>query len=231
MAAGVPIAIGPEAYASWRATSLGAVTEAIEQRLILEMMGEIHGQSILDVGCGDGALACAAAAGGALVTGVDPDPAMVTAARLRAAKSDVPATFMAGRIEQLPFPNASFDIVAAVTVLCFVQDPAGAIREMGRVLRPGGRLVLGELGRWSTWAALRRVRGWLGSATWKAARFRSATQLSALAKGTGLSVTSVRGAVYYPPIRVLARALAPIDPWLGRLTTCGAAFIALTAER
>ena len=78
---------------------------------------------------------------------------------------------------------------------------------------------------------LRRVRGWLGSATWKAARFRTATELCALAKGAGLSVTEIRGAVFYPPVGLLARALAPIDSWLGRLTTFGAAFVALTALR
>jgi hypothetical protein len=78
---------------------------------------------------------------------------------------------------------------------------------------------------------LRRVRGWLGSATWKAARFHTATELRALAKGAGLSVTEIRGAVYYPPVGFLARALAPINSCVGRLTAFGAAFIALSAVR
>jgi SAM-dependent methyltransferase len=134
-------------------------------------------------------------------------------------------------VERLPFPDASFDIVASVTVLCFVEDAAGAVREMARVLRPGGHLVLGELGRWNSWAALRRVRGWLGSATWKAARFRSARELGALARQAGLSVTATRGAIFYPPIGLLARLLAPPDPRLGRITTLGAAFIALGAVK
>ena len=221
--------IGPAAYAAWRATSLGAGTEAIERRSILDLMGEISGARILDVGCGDGTLVFAAAAKGARVTGIDPDPAMLSAARARATEAGLPATFIEARVERLPFADASFDIVASVTVLCFVSDAAGAVAEMARVLRPGGQLVLGELGRWSVWAALRRVRSWLGSSTWRAARFRSAGELRALAGGAGLSVTSVRGAVFYPPVRLLARALAPVDPWLGCLTTLGAAFIALHA--
>ena len=57
-----PTAIGPSAYESWRATPLGALTDAIEQRLILELMGDLAGARILDVGCGDGLLACAAGA-------------------------------------------------------------------------------------------------------------------------------------------------------------------------
>ncbi len=224
-----PTAIGPEAYESWRATSLGGVTEAIEQHLILDMVGELRGARVLDAGCGDGKLACAAASLGAEVTGVDPDPTMLAAARSRANTVGVKATFLEGRIERLPFPDGAFDVVAAITVLCFVSDAAGAVREMARVLRPSGRLVVGELGRWSLWAALRRLRGWCGSLTWKAARFRTARELRALAEQAGLSVTAIRGAVFYPPVGMLARIFAPVDPWLGHLTTFGAAFIALRA--
>lgn len=221
--------IGPEAYAGWRATSLGAVTEEIEQRVMLDLMGRLAGVRLLDIGCGDGALVCAAAARGAEATGLDPDPAMLAAARSRAAKAGLRMIFREGRVERLPFPDASFDVVAAITVLCFVPDAAGAVREMARVLRPGGCLVLGELGRWSSWAMLRRVRGWLGSKTWKAAQFRTSAELRALAEQAGLSVTALRGAVFYPPMGLLARTMAPIDPWLGRLTCFGAAFIALSA--
>jgi SAM-dependent methyltransferase len=227
--ADAPTTIGPEAYASWRATPLGSITEKIEQRLILDMMGDLAGRRVLDAGCGDGALVCAAASRGAEVTGIDLDPAMLATARSRAVAAGLQARFLEGRVERLPFPDASFDVVASVTVLCFVLDAAGGVREMARVLRPGGRLVLGELGRWSLWAAIRRMRGWLGSATWRSARFRTAAELRALAGQAGLSVTAIRGAVYYPPVGLLARALAPIDSWFGRLTTFGAAFIALGA--
>ena len=75
-----PIPIGPEAYASWRATTLGVVTEALEQRLSLDLMGELSGRHVLDVGCGDGALVRAAVSRGADATGIDPDPAMLAAA-------------------------------------------------------------------------------------------------------------------------------------------------------
>ncbi|HVA11799.1 MAG TPA: class I SAM-dependent methyltransferase [Stellaceae bacterium] len=224
-----PTTIGPKIYESWRATPLGAVTEAIEQCLILDLMGDLAGVHVLDVGCGDGALVCAAASRGAEATGVDPDPAMLAAARTRADKDGITAAFLEGRIERLPFPDAAFDVVVSITVLCFVPDASVAMREMARVLRPGGRLVLGELGRWSLWALIRRLRGWLGSATWKAAHFRTGTELRALAKQTGLSVTAIRGAVFYPPVGILARVLAPLDSSLGRVTTVGAAFIALSA--
>jgi len=94
-----------------------------------------------------------------------------------------------------------------------------------------GRLVVGELGRWSLWAAIRRVRGWLGASTWRAARFRTAGDLQRLLERRGLAVRETRGSVYYPPCGLGASLMAPFDPWLGRRMTLGAAFIALSAAK
>lgn len=223
-AAGV---VGPAAYAAWRATVLGSITESIEQRLILELAGEVRGLRALDAGSGDGALACLIAQRGAEVVGIDVDPAMVAVARVRAAKAGLNVTLLEGRLERLPFGDETFDLVVAVTVLCFAPDGGAAVRELARVLKPGGRLVIGELGRCSSWAARRRICGWLGSQTWAAAHFRTGGDLKALVAQTGLYVGAIQGAVYYPPVGVLARVLAPTDGWLGRLTTFGAAFIAI----
>jgi len=136
-----------------------------------------------------------------------------------------------GRIERLPFPDGSFDVVVIVTVLCLVADRAGGVREAARVLRPGGRLVIGDLGRWSAWAARRRVKAWLGSELWQSAHFSTARGLSHLVERSGLIVEDVCGSVYYPPIGVLARPLARLDRWFGTITTVGAAFIALAARK
>src|SRR5262249_33565215 len=96
---GPPPGLWPQAHALWRATSLGVVTEAIEQRLILDLMGDLAGRRVLDAGCGDGALICAAASRGAVATGVDPDPAMLAAARSRVECAAGDVTFVKGRIE------------------------------------------------------------------------------------------------------------------------------------
>ena len=64
------IRIGRAPYVSWRATTLGAVKEAIEAHLILALASHLRGRYVLDVGCGDGVLACAMAARGAKATGI-----------------------------------------------------------------------------------------------------------------------------------------------------------------
>ena len=186
---------------------------------------------MLDLGCGDAIGAIALARRGAIVTGIDPDPAMLAAARANAEAAGTPLELVRGRIEAPPFADGRFDLVLGVTVLCFVRDRDRAWAEMARVLRPGGRLVTGELGRWSLWAARRRIRGWLGSALWRAASFHTAGTLRRAAERAGLTVEAVRGAVFHPPSATVARLTAPVDAWLGRRTTFGAAFIALAARK
>lgn len=223
--------LGPEAYVRWRASELGARTERLERGLILELVGEVAGRRVLDVGCGDGELAVALARQGATVTGIDASAAMIGAAQERARRSDAGATFRVALAEQLPFPDGEFDVVTAVTILCFVEDAAPVFREIARVLGPGGRLVIGELGRWSTWALGRRLRAWFGSPLWRRGRFRSAGELRGLAEQAGLAVETVRGAVFYPRSRLAARLLGRFDAALGRAFTVGAGFVALSASK
>lgn len=224
-----PTQIGPAAYDAWRRTPLGALTERLEHGLVFEAAGQLDGLRVLDVGVGDGAFAVEVARRGAAVTGVDPDPAMRAAAAARARAMGVELQLDDGRAERLPFADDAFDLVFTVTVLCFVADADAAIREMARVLRPGGRLVVGELNRWSSWAALRWAKGLAGSRTWRTAHFRTAAQLRGAIAAAGLSVVSVDGAVFYPQLATVARLMAPWDRWLGRRTTFGAAFVVVGA--
>ena len=76
-------ALGPELYAGWRESDLGAITEALEDRLLFELIGEVAGRRVLDLGCGEGALAVELQRRGALVTAVDPSWTMIAAARRR----------------------------------------------------------------------------------------------------------------------------------------------------
>ena len=98
------------------------------------------GDRVLDVACGTGALTheVASRAGGAGVVGLDLNAGMLAVARERS-----PAiAWREGAAESLPFPDRSFDAVVSQFGLMFFQDRRAAIREMHRVLRPGGRLAI-----------------------------------------------------------------------------------------
>jgi len=223
----MPVAVGPSRTRAWRTSRLGGIAERLEHGLLLDLAGPVRGLSVLDVGCGDGRLVEVFSRHGADVTGIDADPAMVEAAGLTTPFGAV----LRGDALALPFADARFDLVTMVTVLCHVENPGKALAEARRVLKPGGRLLLWELGRASLWAAIRRLRGWAGNGFWRSARFFAADDLATLAATAGLAVDSVRGGVYFPPCGWAASLLAPLDGGLSRLTTIGAAFLAVSAHK
>jgi ubiquinone biosynthesis O-methyltransferase len=203
----------------------------LEDRLLLDLIADPKDRDLLDVGCGDGTLAISLSDCGAKVVGVDPSQAMVEAATEQAASANADVSFHLARAERLPFKPDQFDLVLAKTILCFVDDATRVFAEMTRVLRPGGRLVIGELGKWSLWAVQRYIRSRYGSSLWRRAHFWTAFELRSLAENSGLKVTDVRGAIYYPRSRLAARLLCRFDCKLGHSTTVGAAFIAVSATK
>lgn len=223
--------LGPELYADWRDTGIGVITETLEDRLLFELIGPVSGRRVLDVGCGEGTLSVKLHKAGATVTAVDPSWDMLMAARSRLGAEQYPVRLAQAAGERLPFATACFDVVLAKTVLCFVDEAQAMVDEMARVLRPGGRFVIGELHRWSSWAAQRRLRAWFGSALWRRGRFRTASEMKRLASASGLNVETVRGAIYYPRLTAAAQLMAQYDNCFSRITNFGAAFLALGATK
>src|SRR6266704_4664395 len=78
------------------------------------------------------------------VEAVEPDEAMLVAARRALSAASVPITLTRAPVEALPFPDAHFDTAMATLVFCSVQDPERGLREIWRVLKPGGTLLLLE---------------------------------------------------------------------------------------
>jgi SAM-dependent methyltransferase len=174
------------------------MVDADEKAVLFELADLKRGERILDVGCGDGNYTIPAAQKTGFAVGLDPSEAMLDAAHRRRGGGET--AYVRGTGEMLPFPSDSFDAVLIVTVLCFLPNPQALLQEAHRVLRPGGRLVIGELGRYSTWALRRRIRGMLGDPIWKDARFHSPRNLRVLLKGADFDNPIVRGAVFYPPL-------------------------------
>ena len=109
--------------------------------IVADAAGIKSGQRVLDVACGTGVLAREAAGrvgGAGSVTGLDRNEGMLAMARRVAPAVE----WKAGRAEQLPFPDASFDAVVSQFGLMFFDDRVQALREMRRVLKPGGRLAV-----------------------------------------------------------------------------------------
>lgn len=109
-----------------------------ERMLELATVGVGGAQALLDLGCGSGLLCRLAADRGARVAGIDICPELLAIARERTPGADL----REGDISELPFPDAGFDVLTAANSVQFAPDPARALSEAARVLRPGGVLVL-----------------------------------------------------------------------------------------
>ena len=115
---------------------------------VLEWLAPGPGEPILDLGCGDGQLTRQLAESGARPVGVDASPQMVAAARARGVAADEASA------EALPYADATFEAVFSNAVLHWVRDQSAMLREVHRVLRPGGRFVA-EMGGHGNIAAIR----------------------------------------------------------------------------
>lgn len=123
---------------------LEVITMPVAARLVRHA-GVTRGAQVLDVGCGTGVAAITAARQGARVTGVDLTPQLLSRARENSATALVDVDWREADVEELPFGNDQFDIVLSQFAHMFAPRPEVAIREMLRVLKPGGTIAF------STW--------------------------------------------------------------------------------
>jgi len=127
-------------YEKFFVPTIGApLAEDLVRRAALRM-----GDRVLDVACGTGVVARLASeeiGANGTVVGLDVNPAMIDVAR-STTPSDKSIEWHEANAENMPLPDASFDVVLCQMGLQFMPDKHAALREMGRVLVPGGRLVL-----------------------------------------------------------------------------------------
>lgn len=132
--------------AMWESGDYGHFAKALEPGALdfLDRLGLKPGERLLDVACGAGQLVIPAARQGFHATGVDIAANLVRQARARAGTEHLPAQFEEGDAEDLPYPDASFDVVTSLFGAMFAPRPERVASELVRVCRPGGRIVLGN---------------------------------------------------------------------------------------
>jgi demethylmenaquinone methyltransferase / 2-methoxy-6-polyprenyl-1,4-benzoquinol methylase len=116
------------------------------RRALIDAIDPRPGQRILDVATGTGMVAFGLARRGATVIGLDQSEHMLAGARARATAQPGNPTFIQGEAEHLPFADGEFDALTFTYLLRYVDDRAATMRELARVVKPGGRIGMVEFG-------------------------------------------------------------------------------------
>lgn len=130
--------------AVWSAGDWPAVAPKIAEasRVVVEHLGVSSGHDYLDVATGSGTAALLGARRGARATGLDFVPALIEAARARAAEEGIDVDWVVGDAQDLPFEDDRFDRVSSIFGAMFAPDQERAAAELVRVCRPGGTIAV-----------------------------------------------------------------------------------------
>jgi 2-polyprenyl-6-hydroxyphenyl methylase / 3-demethylubiquinone-9 3-methyltransferase len=217
----------------WDACGPAAILHAINGprlRFYRAALGDLGGRLVLDAGCGGGLVAKGLVEAGAIVVGLDQSPRSLEVARRAIARPSAGSEaarpsagggaawrgrFHAagGRLERLPFADGAFDAVVAADVLEHVPDLPAVVRELDRVLAPGGSFAFDTINRtlwaWFTtlWGA-ERLLGLLPRRTHEWRLLIRPGELDVLLRGAGLVPVASAG---------LAPAVGPADVIRGLL--------------
>ena len=117
---------------------------ALEEGVALELIGDVRGQRILDLGCGTGRYCALLARQGAEVVGVDPSTEMLNRARYKIG-TDCRFELRQGTIEQLAFPDEGFDLVLSALTLGHLPELEPTLGEATRVIKKGGHMLISDI--------------------------------------------------------------------------------------
>ena len=183
-------------YDQWYQRTGGQYADALEKELFLRLVQPQRGQSLLEVGCGTGHNLEFFSELGLNVTGIDSSEPMLQMAAKRLGPD---ARLLLGDANRLAFDTNSFDIVALITVLEFLPDPAGALKEAVRVSRE--KVYIGVLNKASILGIARRVKGRFRKGIYNRAKFYTIWEIERISKRVFGNVSLRWESVLFFPLR------------------------------
>jgi len=191
----------PEIYDRWFTTPIGSLVKRYETELILDLLKPKQGEVILDAGCGTGIFTLDILSIGSTVIGLDISRPMLIHAREKL--KGYPFQIVLADILNLPFREGYFDKVVSVTAVEFIKDGKGAAKELFRVTKRGGHIVLATLNSLSPWASQRNAEAKESHTIFERAIFRSPDELRSLVSVEGVAKTAIHFQKEYNPEKAI----------------------------
>jgi len=180
-----------ERYDSWYQTKVGRYVDRTEKRLVFSLLTKRSGRA-LDLGCGTGNYTLELGRRGFDVVGLDASEKMVEIARRKGARC------LVGDAYSLPFPDESFDLVVSITMFEFIHRPDVVVREIRRVLKPGGEVIIGTMNGRSAWFLFKRLKSLFVETAYRYARFYTPAELEGLLREAGFAGVKSAGVIFFP---------------------------------
>ncbi len=211
----------------------------IRMQRVYELFGQRRDGKVLDIGCGPGITAEHLVKSGFEVYGVDISPEMINECRKEFGHLSA-AHFSVGKIEAMEFPDSFFDVVLCVGVVEYVDDDLAAIKEMARVTKPGGTIIVTLPNRVSPYRVWQRtvyrglraaVRALRGSAPPPEVVHREYSRASyvRLVESCGLKVTTVLyynfSLLLFPLDRLFPGLAVRVSRWFERFARSGPSWL------
>ncbi|MCD6473040.1 methyltransferase domain-containing protein [Candidatus Aerophobetes bacterium] len=165
-------------YDKWYERGKGKYADNMEKDLFLKLINPYKGQTLLEIGSGTGHFSFWFHSLRLKVVGVDSSSAMLRVAKEKTKDNKI--NFIKAEAEELPFSSRSFDLVALVATLEFVNSPEKILKEAFRVAKK--KIFLGVLAKWSFLAFKRKIKALFKSSVYKEAKFYSVKELIKLVK-------------------------------------------------
>ena len=203
-----------EPYDAWYDTAAGQVLFDLELGALRPLLAGTASPK-LEVGVGSGPFATALG----IEIGLDPAEAPLRLAKARGVR------VLRAVGEQLPFGDGTSGVVALVVTLCFAENPSGVLAEVGRVLRPGGRLVVGLIPLDSAWGRSYEEKGRAGHPFYRHARFQTLAEHRRMLATAGFWLVEARSTLFQAP------GDEPVVEPVQQDVVAGAGFVAPAVER
>ncbi|HEA83726.1 MAG TPA: class I SAM-dependent methyltransferase [Thermodesulfobacterium geofontis] len=213
-------------YDSWYTTKTGSYVDKTEKELVLSLLKIKKGFS-LDLGCGTGNYTLELHKKGFEVIGLDSSKEM-----LKVARKKVPELlFINGDAYFLPFKDQVFNLVVSITMFEFIKEPTKVMKEIYRVLKPGGEVLIGTMNGRSLWFLFKRIKSLFVETAYRYARFYTPKELKNFCQKAGFKNIETRGIIFFPSFFPFTQLAFKLDRKLNRIFKNFGAFIVVRAEK